>query len=302
MTEIATQDFTASQLKLIRNTIAKDTTPDEFNLFIQQCRLYGLNPIKKEIYILVFNKDKPKYRSTAIITGIDGYRVIAERTGNYRADEDAPRYEYDEKLKGDTNPLGIVSATVSVWKYSHGEWFRTTAIAYWDEYAPVKDEWANGKKTGNKYLTGEWPVRPLGQIAKCGEALALRKAFPNDLGNIYTQDEIDRAQTIDGTAIEVLQAHEHDERRRKAGLMNAIPFQPLTGSFDMVPIGQFADRVIEFLDQCQTAEEVISWRDINSGEGRGLRSFWAENPSDALELKAKIEQRERELKVAKNEN
>jgi len=295
--QIAQYDLRPNQLKLIRDTIAKDATPDEFDLFIQRARLYGLNPLKREIYLLIFNKDKPKYRQATIITGIDGYRIIAERTGNYRPDDEPPRYEYSESAKSDTNPLGIISASVAVYKFSHGEWHKTPAIAYWDEYAPVKDEWVDRRKTGRKILTGKWPEMPRLMIAKVAEALALRKAFPNDLGGMYVQEEMDRAEVIDGTATEILSEHEKEDRRKKAGVLsNAIPLQPPDGTFDMVPIGQFADRFVDLLNKCQTADDVARLVDVNSGEGRGLRSFWAENQNDALELKKIIETRQKALK------
>ena len=75
----------------------------------------------------------------SIIVAIDGFRAIADRTGAYRPDEDEPTYEIDPAAKSpDVNPVGLVKATVRVWKHAHGEWHKVTASAYWDEYAPIR--------------------------------------------------------------------------------------------------------------------------------------------------------------------
>ena len=104
-------DMPASQLALIKQTIAKDCNTDEFNLFIEVCRQTGLNPIRKQIYCAVYSKDKPDKRQMTIITGIDGYRAIANRSGLYRpAGEEDMKWVIDDSLKSPTNPDGIVKA------------------------------------------------------------------------------------------------------------------------------------------------------------------------------------------------
>ena len=72
--------YTPEQLALIKRTVAKDTTNDEFNMFTEICKRNGLDPFKRQIYALVFSKDDPSKRQVAFITGIDGYRAIANRT------------------------------------------------------------------------------------------------------------------------------------------------------------------------------------------------------------------------------
>jgi len=97
-------DFNGSQLITIRRTVAKDTNDTEFDLFMNAARSYGLDPFRKQISAIVFNKDKPDKRQMAIIVGRDGLRSIAQRCGDYRPASEPPKFEYDESLKGPHNP------------------------------------------------------------------------------------------------------------------------------------------------------------------------------------------------------
>ena len=110
---LALSGFTAAQIKTIKNTVAKDTNADEFDLFMEACRSYRLDPFRKQIHAVVYSKNSPDKRKMSIIVSRDGQRVIASRCKDYRPAEEPPFFEYDEALKGSpTNPKGIVSATV----------------------------------------------------------------------------------------------------------------------------------------------------------------------------------------------
>jgi phage recombination protein Bet len=170
--------FTPHQHSLIRNTIAKDANQTEFNLFMEMMQARGLNPLLRHAYCFIFHKDKPDKRQMVIVVSRDGQRAIAERTGSYRPDERAPRFEFGEKDPA-TNPIGLVSAEVSVYKRSHGEWFPVTEVAYWDEYAPIVPVWENGQKTDRLQLDPKkdgWKKMPRIMLPKCAEMAALRKS------------------------------------------------------------------------------------------------------------------------------
>lgn len=170
MSELATQDllkFNDEQLKLIKTQIAKDCTNDELSLFLYQCKRTGLDPLTRQIYAI-----KRSGRMT-IQTSIDGFRVIAERSGTY-AGQDEPIWIDDEK--------GLpVKCTVTVYRFSpSGQRYPAgVGVAYFKEYYPNP---MNLQKT-----------MPHTMIAKVAEALALRKAFPQDLSGLYTADEMQQA-------------------------------------------------------------------------------------------------------------
>lgn len=281
-------------LALIRRTVAADCNDDEFNLFIHTSRHLGLDPLRRQVYAMVFSKENAQKRRMSIIVGIDGFRSIAERTGNYRPDEDEPSIEYDPAIKSSTNPLGIVKATVRVWKFSHGDWHRVTGTAYWDEFAPIKDEWGfdaeSGKRkpTGKQTLDGQWPKMGRVMIAKCAEGQALRKGWPDDFSNVYAPEEMDRAKHTDLLPSEAAAEGEKTERLDKIGAKDSVPLTfGEDGVIEMVPTGQVADRCLAFLrDNREEKTTIFQWQIRNRV---GLREFWAKAPGDALAVKKAIE-------------
>jgi phage recombination protein Bet len=288
--------YSDNSLALIKRTVASDCNNDEFNVFIHMARALNLDPLRRQIYAFVFSKDNPDKRRMSIITGIDGFRAIAERTGNYRPDEDEPTYETDDGLKGPNNPAGIVKATVRVWKYSHGAWHKVTASAYWDEYAPLKEQWAYDEAKGKKAPTGRflldtsgnWPKMPRVMIAKCAEAQALRKAWPDDFSNVYADEEVDRVRVLDISPAEMAAQGEVAERMERIGGPGLtvdwlVEHEPL----ERVPVGQFADRAMAFLrEHAEEPSQVLMWQSRNR---HVLREFWAHQKADALELNKEIE-------------
>lgn len=160
--------FTEEHVKLIKNSVAKDLTEVEFQLFMMMAKRSRLDPLLKQMSAIVFNKENKDRRSVSYITNIDGFRVIAGRTG-HMGGSDAPAYDIDAKGY-------LKSCTVTVYRNDAGKGF--SATAFFAEYNTGRNLWAKMPKT---------------MIAKCAEALALRKAFPQDLSGIYTTEEMDQA-------------------------------------------------------------------------------------------------------------
>lgn len=284
-----TRDYNGSQLALIRRTVAKDTNADEFDMFIQVCRRYGLDPFRKQIYCTVYNKDKPDKRTCSFVTGIDGLRAIAERQGNYRPDEDETVFLYNEDAKGPTNPLGIVKASVRVWKRDKaGDWHPISGGAYWEEFAPLKEEWAEDDKgkrkpTGKKTLDGKfWQTMPRVMLAKCAEAQALRKGWPEDLSGLYATEEMDRQETLASQQVDEQEATERQLLLGGPGII--FQFHP-DAPLDSVPVGQVHGRIEQWLLNAE--EPDVEWfRSINRV---ALQEFWAKDKAAALDIKKQLE-------------
>lgn len=285
--------LTPRQMTLVRRTVARDCNDDEFNLFVEAAKSYGLDPFRKQVLALVFSKDTPSKRRMSIIVSRDGLRVMAQRCGDYRPASDPAEIKCDDAAKCPTNPKGILKATVKLWKQDNrGEWFPVAGEAYWDEFAPVRERWAYDQGEGKRRPTGEyeldasgnWARMPIVMITKCAEAQALRAGWPDTFGGVYAEEEM--AQAVAADASEVVQQEAERERMERIGGNNTITMTWGDGwKLDMVPVGQMADRCLEFIGQ-EDAKTIEKWRQANA---EPLRQFWAMAPSDALAVKQAIE-------------
>ena len=288
------------QIQLIKRTVAADTTDSEFNLFIEVARRLGLDPFKRQIHCVVYSKKNKDKRKLAIIAGIDGLRALADRSGTYRPDDEATAIDIDPALKDvETNPLGIVSASLKAFKQDKkGEWFPITGTAYWEEFAPIRQQWAdvNGKwSPTDKWAidaSSLWRKMPRLMIAKCAEGQVLRKGWPEDMGGLYAQEEMDRTVAADN-ATELLENYESDERARRVNAIDSFTVQWEAGSaLEGVKRGEFFDRVAEWLRGCDHLLKLEKFIELNAVP---LQWFWAEDKDACLQLKKLIEQRRGEL-------
>jgi phage recombination protein Bet len=296
------RDYDPSQLALIRRTVAADTTPDEFNMFIEIAKRAGLDPFRKQLYCIVYSKDDEKKRKVTFITGIDGFRAVAARNRDYRPDDQEPIIVTDPDAKDpDTNPLGIVKATVKAYKMApSGEWFAVSGTAYWSEFCPLKDEWAWNDEKGKRLPTGRVTLDPksnwfkMGRvmICKCAEAQALRKGWPEDLSGIYSPEEMERPM-LDVTPTDAIEQHEQAQRVARVGGTNTIAMiWKLGEAIEAVPVGKLADRCGAHFRTLESVGELDWWWSTNEVS---LRHFWALHKSDALNVKAEHEARKAAL-------
>jgi len=293
-------DFTASQLTTIKNTVAKDTNALEFDLFMNAARSYGLDPFRKQISAIVFNKDKADKRQMAIIVGRDGLRSIAARCGDYRPASGPAQIAYDESAKSKTNPKGIVSVGVTLYKQDNkGQWHPVYGEAFWDEFAPIKDEWAwddqerKRKPTGEQTVDGNWAKMPIVMLTKCAEGQALRAGWPDQFGNLYAEEEMAAHTMKDVTPSEAIEQEAAHRRENAIGGRGLMMNMDGTGALQRIAIGEVADRCLEFIRQSDP-ETVYKWSIQNR---EPLREFWAVSPNDALEVKKQIEQKTAKMQL-----
>jgi phage recombination protein Bet len=180
-------DLDPDKIELIRRTIARGASDDELALFLEQCRRTGLDPFARQIYSIQrkqWNAQSRSYEEAQVIqVSIDGYRVIADRSDAY-AGQVGPWWcgadgEWKEVWLSDEPPA---AAKVGVLRHNFKE--PTYGIALYKSYVQTN---SNGDPVSR------WKTDPAGMLAKCAEALALRKAFPNDLSGLYTTEEMMQA-------------------------------------------------------------------------------------------------------------
>lgn len=158
--------------------------------FLNVAKKLNLDPLVKQIYPVYRWDSKLGREKMTIQTGIDGFRLIAQRTGEYGGSDDAV-FSVEEIFNPVTGEIGKqLKATVTVYKVKGGERMPVTASARWNEYAQKGKD-----KQGKEYYSGLWASMPMNQLSKCSEALALRKAFPKDLSGVYISEELDRERT-----------------------------------------------------------------------------------------------------------
>lgn len=160
--------ITTEQTDLIKHTICQGATDAEMKLFFFDCQRRGTHPLDKLIH---FTKRDGKYTP---VTSIDFFRLRAHSSGAY-AGEGATTYDLAEDGLPD-------SCTVAVLRLVQGQVCTWRATARWKEYYP-------GEKSGFM-----WRKMPFLMLAKCAEALALRKAFPAELQGLYVKEEMDQAE------------------------------------------------------------------------------------------------------------
>lgn len=158
-------EFSEDQMNLIRTQIAPKATDNELKLFINQAKRTGLDPFARQIYCIHIGG------KMTIQTSIDGFRVIADRSGDYAGQDEPVFNEVDNK---------VVSCKVTVYRFRGDiRYPAAVGVAYMSEYN------AGGPM---------WSKMPHTMLSKCAEALALRKAYPQDLSGLYTTEEMQQAE------------------------------------------------------------------------------------------------------------
>lgn len=173
--------FDDKQLDMIKEMYFKGSTDLELQAFLHVCKRTGLDPFLKQVYPVKRWDSKASKEVLTVQTSIDGYRLIAERSGKYSPGRETT---YVEHANGN-----LISATSYIKKQTpDGSWHEVGATAYYDEYVQTDKA---GKPT--KF----WEKMKRTMLSKCAEALALRKAFPADMSGIYTKEEMAQADIED---------------------------------------------------------------------------------------------------------
>ncbi|NIH70514.1 phage recombination protein Bet [Auritidibacter ignavus] len=207
--------FNDMQVAALKQLGVQANNPADIQVFFHQAKATGLDPFKREIYMIT-RKGRP-----TIQTGIDGFYKIADRVSRATG--------------------GTWGITETLWCGQDGQW-----VDVWLQSGPPAAAKVTVERNGAKFTTVAvfseyqaegplWQKMPARMIAKCAEALAIRKAFPDSLSGLYTSEEMEQA---DNPA-------SHHSHRRVA--------QPARGGGQLAPP-----------DQSEAPGQGIDWEDALS--------------------------------------
>ena len=194
ITKQADQDL----IQVLQNSLYPGAAIGSVQMVLNYCAATGLDPMQKPVHIVPIWDAKAKQMRDVVMPGIGLYRTQAARSGNYAGVSEA---EYGPDV---TEKLGGVDITYPAWcrvtvkrLLPNGQIAEFSATERWKENYAVK-----GGQEKSIAPNAMWQKRPYGQLAKCAEAQALRKAFP-EFGSAATADEME-GKEIDMGAAEVV--------------------------------------------------------------------------------------------------
>ena len=194
-------------MNVLRNSLYPGAQDDSIKMVICYCKASGLDPMQKHVHIVPMWDSKAKSMRDVIMPGIGSYRTQAARSGEY-AGVSEPEFGSDV-----TEALGGVTMTYPSWcRVVVKRLLPNGLIAEFAATERWKENYATAGKD-SQAPNAMWKRRPYAQLAKCAEAQALRKAFP-EIGAQPTADEMegksfdDGAMLIDGNSGEILNKKE----------------------------------------------------------------------------------------------
>ena len=205
--ELQKRSLSDDDLKTLESAgvIPANSDKAQVAIFARLCSEKSLSPFSKQAYLTRYNtKDGAKY---TIIVGIDGYRSLASRTGLHAGTEDV-KYNLDREgnFKTASELLAArqlpTSATVTIYKVVAGQRCGFTHTCVFNEFS-----------TGQQ----KWQTMPFQMIAKCAEAFALKKGFPDELAGVHIEEEmgafedktVSASKAPQAEQVEVMSEEEH---------------------------------------------------------------------------------------------
>lgn len=173
------------------------TSVDAVATALAYCRARSLDPFKRVVHIVPMYNSALKKVVEQPLPGIADHRTTASRTKSFAGVDKAefgPTAEHVFHADAGTDDRGNAVAGANL-PLKYPEWCRITVyrivqshrvafvgpIVYWTEYY--------GRKGRSEIPNDRWAKAPFQMLEKCAEAAALRRAFPEELGDEPVAEE-----------------------------------------------------------------------------------------------------------------
>lgn len=221
----------------------------------EYCKARGLDPLKKPVHIVpmwVKDANGIGHMRDIVMPGIQEMRITAARTREYAGSDPAKmgatiNVPVTNASDAPSNVMMLSvpeSVTMTVYRLVQGKKYAFTHTEYFLE--------AVARKNGG-LINEMWQKRPIGQLTKCAEAGALRKAFPEELGGEYAAEEMEGREELIPQGLPSLPA-EH-------GPSGVAGPETITATVVEEPVGTTELRQPE--EQAKNAEASKAVREIN---------------------------------------
>ena len=199
---LSSRGMTETIWNVLTTSVFTGAKPESIMMAVEYCRARNLDIMKKPCHIVpMWVKDSRTQKGEMrdiIMPSITEQRITAARTGEYAGQDAAVFGEMLEMNFGGVTQIVPDFCTITVYRIVQGQKVPFTHTEYFEEAcATTKD----GK------LNSMWGKRKRGQLAKCAEAGALRKAFPEEIGNEYTVEEM-QGKTLNTSGSELIEVNE----------------------------------------------------------------------------------------------
>lgn len=253
---------------VLRSSLYPGAKDESIRMVLSYCRAAGLDPLQKPVHIVPMWDSKARAYRDVVMPGIGLYRTQASRTGE-AAGVSEPEFGPDV-----TEAIGGQEITFPSWcrvtvfrLLPNGATAQFTAREFWRENYAVK-----GGPEKSIAPNTMWTKRPYGQLAKCAEAQALRKAFP-ELGAAPTAEEME-GKVIDAGAAEVLSSERAAERPVSIEQIPDYPAEAFAANLPkwhaLIDKGRSADEIIATVEtkgRLTAQQKCVIRRDDNVIQG-----------------------------------
>lgn len=173
--------FSDDEIRLIRTLLPEGSTETDLGLLLAYSQRTGLDPLLRQVWL-----NKRRGKPGQPIATIDGLRAVAIRSGGYLG-QTKPEWADSDGVWHDVWTKSEPPAAARIGVYRQGFVEPLFAVARYSDYVQMTS-------TGSGYSPNSmWQKMAANQTLKCAEALALRKAFPEVLSGIYSEDEMAQA-------------------------------------------------------------------------------------------------------------